>query len=72
MSAIPDDVCGICYYPKDLADKCAYPSCPNKCKDRFLLIATGQIEGEMTDQTRRCPSCGSMSCMGECSREDSQ
>ena len=31
-----------------------------------------KCDAENTDQTRRCPSCGSMSCRGECSREDSQ
>ena len=34
--------------------------------DLFLSIASGQVDGSMTDQTRRCSSCGSMSCLGEC------
>jgi len=39
--------------------------CPNRpeTKDKFLQIASGLIEGEMTDQTpARCTVCGSRPC----------
>ena len=41
MSAIPDEICGTCYHPKEDAHKCSHPKC-DICK---LCKGTGKLYG---------------------------